>query len=260
MPCPAPRSTPRRVMAGIGLGAVATIGAVGGWLLVTAAVRRGADLRDAPRASIEPDQLLATLAMLVAGLLLSWVAVTGLLSVLGQVPGALGRGFARAAGRCAPRIVRAAVAAAVGTAVAVAGAGPAGATTGSAGPVRPAATAGAPTPTATAATAEGGTALPDPGWTPNPPPAPPTSRPGEVGLVSAPGAPGRQLEDEVVVRRGDTLWAIAARHLGPDASAAQVAAAWPRWYAANRRVIGADPDLLRPGQLLEPPIDRGDHR
>jgi nucleoid-associated protein YgaU len=35
-----------------------------------------------------------------------------------------------------------------------------------------------------------------------------------------------------------------------------VAASWPRWYAANRRVIGADPDLILPGQILRPPADR----
>ena len=46
------------------------------------------------------------------------------------------------------------------------------------------------------------------------------------------------------MRRGDSLWDIAARHLGPDASAADVAVEWPRWHHANRDVIGADPDLL----------------
>jgi nucleoid-associated protein YgaU len=48
------------------------------------------------------------------------------------------------------------------------------------------------------------------------------------------------------------LWAIAATRLGPQATPALVAANWPRWYAANRAVIGADPDLIRPGQLLQP--------
>jgi hypothetical protein len=32
-----------------------------------------------------------------------------------------------------------------------------------------------------------------------------------------------------------------------------IAAAWPRWYAANRAVIGPDPGLIRPGQELMPP-------
>ena len=58
---------------------------------------------------------------------------------------------------------------------------------------------------------------------------------------------------DVVVRRGDTLWDIAARHLGPQASLADIASAWPRWYAANRHVIGGQPDLLRPGERLRAP-------
>ncbi|MCH6469645.1 LysM peptidoglycan-binding domain-containing protein [Sinomonas terrae] len=57
----------------------------------------------------------------------------------------------------------------------------------------------------------------------------------------------------VEVRPGDSLWSIAARHLGPGANAVDVAEAWPRWFEANRAVIGDNPDLLRPGQLLVPP-------
>jgi len=64
------------------------------------------------------------------------------------------------------------------------------------------------------------------------------------------GSPGR---DTVLVRRGDTLWAIAARHLGPSATSADIAHEWPLWYQANREEIGADPDLLLPGQVLHPP-------
>jgi nucleoid-associated protein YgaU len=55
------------------------------------------------------------------------------------------------------------------------------------------------------------------------------------------------------VRPGDSLWLIAAHRLGPTATDADVAVTWPRWYAANRAVIGADPDLIRPGQLLSAP-------
>jgi len=58
---------------------------------------------------------------------------------------------------------------------------------------------------------------------------------------------------DVVVRRGDSLWGIAARQLGADARPAAIAAQWPRWYAANRHVIGADPDVIHPGQRLRPP-------
>jgi hypothetical protein len=79
------------------------------------------------------------------------------------------------------------------------------------------------------------------------------ARAPRVGLVSA--APTRAAERHrvVTVRTGDSLWSIAAAHLGHDASAAAIATAWPRWYAENRHVIGNDPSLIRPGQRLRPP-------
>lgn len=66
-------------------------------------------------------------------------------------------------------------------------------------------------------------------------------------------ASGRTGATTVVVRPGDSLWALASGELGPRATAAQVAAEWPRWYEANRATIGADPDLLLPGQVLVVP-------
>ncbi len=94
------------------------------------------------------------------------------------------------------------------------------------------------------------------GWTPDRP----VVRPRQAGssaravrLVTTPARAGLAPRSEVVVHRGDSLWDIAARHLGADAGAAEIAAEWPRWYLANRSVIGEDPDLLRPGQLLSPP-------
>ena len=73
------------------------------------------------------------------------------------------------------------------------------------------------------------------------------------GSSPAPRGPATPSLEEVVVRRGDSLWDIAARHLGADASAAEIATEWPRWHAANAAVIGPDPDLLLPGQRLLPP-------
>ncbi|MGO4598219.1 LysM peptidoglycan-binding domain-containing protein [Terrabacter sp. 2RAF25] len=72
-------------------------------------------------------------------------------------------------------------------------------------------------------------------------------------LMAPPPRPTAGTHDDVTVRRGDSLWTVAARHLGPGASDAQVAREWPRWYAANRDVIGDDPDLIKPGQQLRPP-------
>lgn len=59
-----------------------------------------------------------------------------------------------------------------------------------------------------------------------------------------------------VVVRGDTLWDIARRHLPSGATDSEIARTWPRWYAANRRTIGADPGLIRPGMRLRVPDRR----
>ena len=67
----------------------------------------------------------------------------------------------------------------------------------------------------------------------------------------APGASA--VADTVRVRPGDSLWRIAARHLGTDPPDAAVARAWPRWHRANRAEIGPDPGLVVPGQLLHAP-------
>lgn len=59
--------------------------------------------------------------------------------------------------------------------------------------------------------------------------------------------------DQVTVRAGDTLWAIAERSLPPSASNSEIATSCARWYAANRDVIGSDPNLIHPKQRLTPP-------
>jgi hypothetical protein len=90
---------------------------------------------------------------------------------------------------------------------------------------------------------------PDPQWKPRPP----AIEPGLMG-----GSPQRIEEapdatKSVVVVVGDSLWTIAARHLGPLATDLDIALSWPQWYEANRSVIGDDPSILKPGQVLQPP-------
>ena len=63
---------------------------------------------------------------------------------------------------------------------------------------------------------------------------------------------------EHVVVRGDCLWDIAETWLaGQDPAAAvtdaDVARAVHAWWQANTDVLGTDPDLLLPGQVLRPP-------
>ncbi|MEK8228095.1 LysM domain-containing protein [Oerskovia sp. M15] len=56
-----------------------------------------------------------------------------------------------------------------------------------------------------------------------------------------------------MVLRGDSLWSIAARSLGPGASDAQIVAELQRWFVTNQGVIGEDPDLIVPGLVLRAP-------
>jgi len=58
-----------------------------------------------------------------------------------------------------------------------------------------------------------------------------------------------------VVRPGDSLWRIAANHLGRGTFDAAIARAWPIIYQANRDVIGDDPGFIRPGQRLLIPAE-----
>ncbi|AIY01294.1 hypothetical protein ART_1695 [Arthrobacter sp. PAMC 25486] len=60
-------------------------------------------------------------------------------------------------------------------------------------------------------------------------------------------------ELDVVVKNGDSLWSIVAAALGPYASDVDVAMNWPSWYRTNRDTIGADPNVILPGQILHAP-------
>lgn len=92
--------------------------------------------------------------------------------------------------------------------------------------------------------------LPDPQWRPTAP----VAEPGLLAPRTHRGAehPTTQ-RAAVVVAPGDSLWSIAASHLGPLATDVEVAAAWPLWHEANRSVIGHDPNVLLPGQILQTP-------
>lgn len=62
-------------------------------------------------------------------------------------------------------------------------------------------------------------------------------------------------ESTVTVLKGDSLWSISAAHLGPYATDVEIAAEWPRWYAANKQTIGPNPNHLIPGQVLTIPAN-----
>ena len=82
-----------------------------------------------------------------------------------------------------------------------------------------------------------GLALPERPLTQAPPPPP-----------ASPEAMGRPH----VVVPGESLWSIVRDH-SPGADDATTGAEVSRWHDANRDVIGPDPDLIHPGQHLDPP-------
>lgn len=84
-------------------------------------------------------------------------------------------------------------------------------------------------------------------------PTGPFDRPVSGTRTAAARASPRRAGAAITVAPGDTLWDIAARATGAGASVTAIAASWPRWYAANRAVIGPDPDVILPGQRLRPP-------
>ena len=59
-----------------------------------------------------------------------------------------------------------------------------------------------------------------------------------------------------MIVRGDCLWRIAEAALpagNGHPTDAEVARAVRAWWSANAAVIGSDPDLVRPGQVLHAP-------
>lgn len=80
--------------------------------------------------------------------------------------------------------------------------------------------------------------------------------PGSTPGGSLPGVTGHGHVH--VVRPGDSLWAIAAAHLGHTAPDALVARATTALHHRNRDVVGADPDVVHPGQRLRLPPGRAE--
>lgn len=241
----------------VAVGALVVSGAVTSLFIVLAASTRARIEGPAPDS---PADLLI-LGMVSAGALLTvWLGLGFVVAALASLPGAFGAAFDVVACRLAPAAVRRAVALLLGTALTLA--------------VVPSAAlaAGDPVPGARPAAVLSVTA-PDPGFrstTPEPAAAasgaaspgieaPAAPAPGTPAVVSSLGPLGQHPQagtnvgGHVVVRRGDTLWDIAARHLGPGATTARIAHEWPRWHAANRALIGPDPDRIQPGQRLVPP-------
>jgi nucleoid-associated protein YgaU len=78
------------------------------------------------------------------------------------------------------------------------------------------------------------------------PPSPPSHTPAPSEATDC--------RSPYTVRSGDSLWAIAAS-LEDGASPAQVARDTHEIFDLNRATIGADPDVIYPGQSLKLPDD-----
>lgn len=265
-----------RPLAAVALAAASLVAAaaVGSIFLSTARDARAAITAAGPASPA--DGILVVIAL--AGALLSlWLGVGMALSALSALPGALGQACTRLAARMAPAAVRKVVAFVLGTALTAAlvpGTAVAGSAhqtprhavvtsaqhaVGALGNIADAAPDASfrliseTISTASEAihltseaigTSDDGDAAPGPSWSPD---RRALSASSTAGMVN------------IVVQRGDSLWSIAARHLGPGATPAEINAEWHRWFAANQRVIGDDANLITPGQVLSLPASgRGD--
>ncbi|MGW1029164.1 transglycosylase family protein [Streptomyces sp. NPDC002577] len=61
---------------------------------------------------------------------------------------------------------------------------------------------------------------------------------------------GRGEDDSYTVRTGDNLWAIADAH--------DIKGGWTALYQENKKSVGADPDLILPGQTLDLGLESAD--
>jgi hypothetical protein len=199
----------------------------------------GLDLQRAVDTAGAETVLLAGVAAL-AWAAWAWGALGLTLTALSALPGAAGT-LAGALTRCLlPAGARRAAALALGVGLVTGGP----LLTGCAVPP------GTPPPAVAVAAAQGPAAPPAGPVADRPAPAP-TREPATV-----PDWPAA-VDDAHVVLRGECLWDIAAadlvRRSGVPPTDGEVAAAVDAWWHVNAAVIGPDPDLLLPGQVLRPP-------
>lgn len=179
-----------------------------------------------------------TVADLAAFLTAAWLGLGAASALVSVAPGAVGRLGAVAARAVLPRAVVGLAAGAAGMGILTAAAGCAqAADAGRPGPATPVVT--------TARSAASASTLPapaiptDPAPVADPPPPPQVTPRAPIAVVT--------------VQPGDSLWRIAGRSLGAQATPARIAVTWPQWFAANRDTIGPDPDYLVPGEVLHAP-------
>jgi hypothetical protein len=217
----------------------AALGHVGPWpIRLTATLI--ATLTDPAQAAVSggADAIVLPCALAVCWLGLLWFAAIVVSAALGVLPGLIGSGARAVCLAITPRLLQRVALGTLSATLATSAVSAGTSAMAFAADSRPAPVA-APSldwPT--------DRVMPPHSATPTRHPMPKSAVPGRHRPTS-PGA--------VTVRHGDTLWALAANHLGPSATNQDIAVEWPRWWSANRDVIGPDPHLIRPGQRLRVP-------
>lgn len=190
-----------------------------------------------------PADALTDVAAILALAAWAWLLLGGILAVAEAASLRFGRWAPRIAPAAWRRLILAVVGVSLLSVPATAQARPGGGTHGAA--VRPEPGSVSATP-ATPAEAIQGLPFPDR----------PHGRLRRGAASDRPEQADRRPATQVTVRPGDSLWAIAQRHLGPDAGVQAVATEWRRWYAVNRACIGPNPHLIYPGMVLHAPGER----
>lgn len=175
-------------------------------------------------------------AVVIVGLLLwilcGWLTIAVACCMGGALPGRGGRVCSRIGRHISPRLARRVLGAAVGISL-----GPA---------VAPSAVASPPTYTVVAVTdltQDDAVLIEEAGvdW--------PVQPAIPVSPTESPPAPPDGTTT-IAVRPGDCLWSLVEAHLGYGATLAEISDEVDRWWDRNADIIGTDPDLLIPDQVL----------
>ncbi|MCW2579887.1 MAG: conserved rane protein of unknown function [Blastococcus sp.] len=194
--------------------------------------------------TVGPDTLVLSAAGLLAWTVWAWGTVGLALTAATALPGMLGSGADLAVRVVLPAGARRAAALTLGLGLGVAG------------PFLGTAVQLVLTPASAAAFAA--TPVPDwPGLAGSPPAAPVAPDWPTSSDTGTPSPVPDWSPDAHVVLPGDCLWHIAAgrllQQLDRPPTDSEIAQDVHAWWTANADVIGPDPDLLLPGQVLRPP-------
>ncbi len=235
--------------------AIAVVGA-SGLLLAAAGEAPGVAVRalSTVSASADPTAPVVAAATVLAWLLVIWLSVMVAVSAAADLPGAVGRTAAALARLVTPAVLRRIIELGLGVTLAATATGTSSALA--------AAEAGSRTPAADLAPVDPGVITPEGAARVTGPPGRTDGLDWPAVRGAAPSRTDRQPAPAdgagpVVVPAGGCLWHIARAQLQAEGAVevtpSRIAQTWPRWWAANREVIGPDPHLVHPGMRLTRP-------